>query len=741
LKQLRNLKKKLLTSVDYILPEVIFACLIDDDQDEIIKKCASVIVASGDTSNHMVATTVISLRKQLLEHAIGFFSDNDDKASIHQDWFRRTLGFGLYICSVLPKLRKVLHHSRKKEDAYNVTRICLQSLTSLAAHYLRFIVVAMHRAGDLIASRVDVCSQLFQTDNDHASEPPVLGRNAVEIAFGGFLSQLQACDDATIAYEFLEILSLLAVFSKSGRLGRHLMNANWKALHTIYVSSTDITAVQAAYPIAVVQALTSNTLERHIDKCLKRTILNGRALDAGGSTSIRKNLLLHWGLLVLFPRSADIGIDHFVAVQEELTGLLESLEDEGCEKSNDVICSQELTLDEKTATGRNSEKTNQSSRCNIPGIHGVSFSVAFETLLHVSVAAIGALSVNDLAKQVADGGKLTTEAKTLGPYRAFGSLMAIFHSTVDLFLKRSHLFPRRTLATICISSNLILNMTINQVRACVDWRNAQPLLSMEKKKKGHCDPGAVASLHGLLNSCWTHTIRPVLSFCEYMISSENENDSAEVEIQQLLATRRTHTKGSDDDDDYIDNDNDDKSQTTRSMTARRKRNHQRYANKANALRHAAANAAMLLKDIAESHNLAAPEFELANSPTKAIVLPFKRKFRGDDYEGFHRLQGRSKYKQRVGIPHTNEDPTEQDMQSSKEKVKDSTAGNWSDEEDSDGVAGGWDSQNEDISEDDEGEFSSVGFGAIGNWGEDDDSKKSGSSSSLEMETELFETVV
>lgn len=612
----------------------------------------------------------------------------------------------------------------------------IQTVSALAASYLLFIVLTLSNTRETESSLdsvieqnyIDACTDLFRS-GDALNGVEQNDTPSREIAFAGFLVELQAADDSTLANYLLEMLSIIAQSTRGGKLGRklgrQLVSASWKVLHTVYVSSTDSGTAGFAEPVALAKAVrvsagVNPTQQRPIYKCLQDTILCKRA-SVGRHAPIRQHLLRHWGILAVFPHASSIGEGHFTAIYEELVRLLNA-----CEKEDDK---RPGSLD-----------TDKKQGCSIPNLHAASYPAAFETLLHVTVAGMGILSIEASCKNGGRKGRTDSVMKDAGPYRSFESLFVLFHGLVDLYMKRKHMFPMRTFGTLLKAAKHMLSMTLMQVRACVEWRNAQPLLSMADKNRGCYDQGAISFLQALLDTSWTRVVIPILAFCDYMGAP---NEDAEPEATASEGSRRNEHRIREDDEDYVD-----VNSNTTGMVAMREKQTQKKgrsrAVKANSLRYAAERVALAIKDIAAFHNLTTPDLVgvCATAPA-ASFLPQKRKPWVGNEEGFRLLHGTSKAKQLVDLLAAGGKSSKLPRLSMEDNVSSESG------EDSDYSKNG-DTRGEDPAGDNDDrddhhgnensedqQDSSEAFGATGNWGEDGESQGSSSSGSLEMETSLF----
>lgn len=627
-------------------------------------------------------------------------------------------------------------------------------LLTLASSYLELIAVALSRASKLdrlvgseqaasntlFTEYIEQCSELFQSRDVSGNRIKQSNSKPLETSFAGFRRELEMADDSVIACRLLEILSVLALSSTENKLAGQIVTANWKAMHTIYVSSTQSTT-HCVQPCTLTQAAASVTMDschgqKQIEKFLQETIFRQRTSDVDQFHPLRHYLLRHWGMLVLCHHTADTCIGHFETIREELALLLQTY--------NELDRSVGLSVEEKKEDRQQGiqdlrradlegGQMHSSAGCTIPELHSTSFPIALETLLHVTVAAMGALSVKAL--NVGRGGKSQYDArkKESGPYKVFQSLLILFHSLVDLYVKNGHHFPTRIVATVFSAAKHMQSMTLNQVTACVQWRNTQPLLSMAERKIGCYDPGAVLYLQTFLDSCWTHLTFPVLAFCDAMsVPGDKEN-----QVESKNTGHQTNRKRDDEgDEDYVDDDGN-KADRAPSLTKQNLWNQQRYAAKANALRYTVEKTAVMLKDIASSHNLTTPD-TVDKSAVSVKVLAIKRKVRGDHEKGFHQSKvtqlssGRKHSKvRRLSLEDSDASESEEDQNTPIEGQEEEDAGSLSgvDEEED------WDSQDDEGSD---GRLDSTeDFGATGNWGKDDDSEASSSSCSLVMETALF----
>jgi hypothetical protein len=610
---------------------------------------------------------------------------------------------------------------------------------------------------------IEACSDVFVSKN-MLNEKERCGSRGTTFAFAGFLLQLHSCHDAEIAHQLLEILSVLGLSGRDGPSAKEVLNANWKAMHTVYSLAME-TNTQRTLPYATVACLRaldhSTGHKKSISKCLRDTVLK---LSVGRHDAIRQSLLRHMGLFSLSPEATEVGVTHLLKVFEELSLLVDALD-------HRLVCEMGNFGEEKKDDGGNRSEADKSSDCvigGIPDLHPASFLVVFVTLLHISVAGIAVLSLSRPAHPTLHQAKAVFGTKESGPYQRFQKLLVLFGSLLELYQKKSHLFPRRVLQTIFTATKHMLAMTVKQLKDVVEWRNSQPLLPPAERAIGSYDQGDTCYLEGFIKVCWTTVVTRPLAFCEYVKLRELEpvakpfarrkKRKDEGEQSKPGGGRRRIVSTDDEglclgDDEGGESDDDNNKENGQSEKVVRSR--RIVQAKANSLRRTIQNAARVFINIASVHNLATSD--LVNNDTTQLV---KRKRRGDEEEGFHQLDDSFKIRSMINVLTGSRlqrkkrrrisvfeelDRGDEDTPTFGGRVKahaNFTEHNEKDYSDSDGDSQGSEADfpladrgddNSAASDDDDKSFC-----ANGNWGEEESQANSSSGSlGLELETPIF----
>jgi len=559
----------------------------------------------------------------------------------------------------------------------------------------------------------------------------------IEYVFAHLVIELQEIDDSKIASVFFDILSaLVAASSDGGKLPSSLLAASWKALHSVYPSAANNQKqfrLPFALAVALDQAYQNGGTRKHkkLEKCLKNTILRRYPTL---STSIRQSLLRHLGMFLLFPGFASLGIDHFQGIYEQCSLLLDSFDGifgEGCcdgqVKDERRSRSNQRATDIDTACEDIKSRRKRSFICNIPELNTASVPIAFETLLQSTAAGMAAISIVKIAKDRPKV-EMTTET-TEGPYRDYECLLRLFSSLLYLYARKIHLFPRRTRSSVFSAARHMLAMTIGQIQNCVGWRNRQPLLSAAELSTEAYDPGAIRYLQGFLDVCWIHALVSALSFC-YFFSVQEREEGRKAKSYKMIRNvpEIINTSRGDGANGRVDDEENEGVDASSEQKILNKQSLRRVFS----LRYSCERFAQVLRGIALSHNLAAPDVVDDKVAVSEKWLPQSRKSLGKEDEGFHQLnakhagllRGHKLLNRSEGVSMQGNNCSESDdYVGTNEEVCDQVGTH-----DSDGV-----SFVQDHAEDRE---CSGAFCATGHWGEDESS--STSSQILVIESPLFE---
>eukprot|EP00797_Seminavis_robusta_P016098 Sro23_g016090.1 n/a (1761) ;mRNA; r:149404-154822 len=773
----KRLRQKLFVSEAFLSPDVLFVCLADAEQSNLMKEYIEALLAPQSSCWNSVATKLLHLahmRRCLLEHLVSLISCKSSKdleafrTSSGVACFSHCVDIAFHLFTALPKLRKASHTPRSIAmiDPLHAGSDAIETLSSLTRTYFQYICVmfaGLETSESVVSpsALIDACSGILVSkgvlsEKDRNDTNP----KTFEGLWVGFFLQLQSCNDAALACQLLELLEILSGLSSKETAAQETLNANWKALHTVYSWSERSNTQRETLPYSLMACLRrteAGTLPKTVSSCLHDTVLKrpGNVMDS----AVRQWLLRHLGLLSLVSQNAESGTGHFLRVFKELSDLLDSLDRPLEFSESDEEKKEDGSKDwgeRKAKKIKGNVRQTDSFVSGIPDLHAGSCPSAFEALLHVSV---GGMAVLSLSRPI---GSDVLGTKESGPYIRYKNLMVLFGGLLELYEKRAHLLPRRILPTLFAAIKHMLAMTVWQLHNLVEWRNSQPLLTPAERARGSYDQGDTRYLEHFIRACWTHTIVRPLAFCEHVKLRDLETATKARDQQQRklesVAKQRSQSRSSkqtDDDSDYRQSeDEDDNSEGayTKGRTVSKDGSRSRVHRKVNALRYAIEKVSQVLVSIASSHNFSTSNF-VNESPESVVDSPRKRKTREDD--GFHRLDGTAKGGEVSHVLGGRPDKgtklrrrsNEEDSDSSDrgKSLKKSTVVSRNQgmaiTNDDDSLGEGGASDTDDcfqVGEEDDQSTSSEQFCVSGNWGEEESQASSSSGSQgLELETPIF----
>jgi len=118
--QLEHLHRKLFASNDFVVVQLLSACLVDGEQDAWIHKSIHELIdipESSLNSNQAALLQLMHLRRDLVDHLLCVLpSRGRNQLSCPEVCLAACLENGLYLCSTLPRLRKACHFVRKDAE-------------------------------------------------------------------------------------------------------------------------------------------------------------------------------------------------------------------------------------------------------------------------------------------------------------------------------------------------------------------------------------------------------------------------------------------------------------------------------------------------------------------------------------------------------------------------------------------------------------------------------------------------
>jgi hypothetical protein len=328
------------------------------------------------------------------------------------------------------------------------------------------------------------------------------------------LFHLHTCDDQVAANIFVDIVGLLALQDKL--LVDIACDVCWGSLHTVYTIQSEDEAHTLPYSFlnatnAVFISNKKRTIEstKNIDSSTKALLASvvrastNSSKDFCKNTMTRNALLILWALMIQ-PGCSE-GRDHaFLSkMLDELENFLNSNSTRAHSGTRPCVKKQSI-----------GKKENNFYISSLPGLSNSTIGFFFEMSVHLAVAT---LAIAPHAKP--EIGDATAPFQHLPVYlQLFGRLLDLFGTYVNEFYRRSGVL-------IINSCHQILNLCNYHVIKCVDWRNAQPLLSPAERKLGKEDAGSIKHLDDLLKQVARDGVGRIALFCDRVVKGSQMGDT------------------------------------------------------------------------------------------------------------------------------------------------------------------------------------------------------------------------
>ena len=499
---------------DFLSPSLLLECLFSEKDKRIIDQFAYSLANDASDSFTMNGglVQVIGLRKEILSHVhhlMVYDGHGIDFATAH---ILSLLESVKILSAALPVMRKHYDYCDGNDEGATLPSepiILLAESTAEEASITVFQVIS------LLSSYYDVLISFIQSDQCVLTSEAVSGEG--EAGQNGLMAQtmfekiavlLDSCDDSALACQILDFLSAIVVKSDVQQIeGR---NVSWTVLHTIYVGNVD------AFKSVDDTDHRPPALERVLQQVIRRRNRGGvplalEALDryALNSTKrFRENfaikywLLSYWGLATLSGNS----------LCDDLSKLVDSLD------------SFLGTISPSGEASIGSERLRKKTRdpkeeAEVPALTAKSYPVFFEVLLHMIIASFEMACPGEF-------GKVEPNKVAGSPYRDIRGLSRLFRYVAQLYATKFKLFPRQTLTVVVKACGIMVKASERQVLNCMEWRNAQPMLSNSDKKKGVVDAASSKFFQALIDSLAYNCTGSAIIFCD-LVKSQGKRSQLE----------------------------------------------------------------------------------------------------------------------------------------------------------------------------------------------------------------------
>ncbi|KAI2510490.1 hypothetical protein MHU86_3910 [Fragilaria crotonensis] len=502
----REILSSLMSRLSTLDVELIKVCMLGESDNTLLFQKEAPI---NGMKSHI--DMILLLRVQILEHSISAYQAHRITVFLNPD----VLG---HACLVLGSLLPMIKPNPKQSDKVATQRVF--DLARLSSSYLEYIICALDRVlrerkPSTAGQCVVMLKGMIRGEKDHNEDQS----NLAAILFDQFLRDLQGLADPSVALQVGEILGLIGSLDPT-RLLRRALDACWRMMHTIYSAppTTLKSGMSAIFGIISSKFL---GLDRNIhpaSKVLRASIVKcstSQLKDFISHETIRRSLLLLWSLL-----------SQPLAASGQEAAMLSSLIDD-IEKYLQWP-KEKVISNDRRAKSKTTPNVGSFGLSSIPSLNGGTLAIYVEMTMHMIISTFAVL---EPARCV--------EGKS--PFSHLIDFPRIFGRLVTLTGSNLSLFPRRFVQLLISCCHHLLDLTISQTQACVDWRNSQPLLTFAERQAGKTDSASVHYLEAFLQDICAASCGTVVSFCGFARNSVDQSleGSGRKVTALILASERT----------------------------------------------------------------------------------------------------------------------------------------------------------------------------------------------------------
>lgn len=376
----------------------------------------------------------------------------------------------------------------------------------LVTLYLRLLVVMLENmllSGSILVF-IDQCdvSRIYKLDHITRAISERASFAPIRRWFEFFAQLLSSADNSAVAFQLLEVLSILA--HDNLQLTKELTKLSWISLHTIYVIPESDSTDGCGIPFSLNMnrrrlnagmaeiSMEKESLQRVLFRAINR-ICKCDDKKTQGLKYLKRGMLRQWGLTLTEANTGRIcQLQALSSMIVKLGCFLESLDKSVRGKSNE-----DATSFKKSVMCKNKP----SKPSSIVGLDASSFPMYFEIMTAIVLTTTATLH--------------PVAHSDSGPYRLLQEGFAHFRRLIELYKHHHVLFPRKSVQCIVVVSKEVLLVATCQLHRCIEWRNIQPQLSLREREAGKEDHGSVAYLQTFLDEVSSHTTGAILSLCNF----------------------------------------------------------------------------------------------------------------------------------------------------------------------------------------------------------------------------------
>ena len=546
IEKLPPITSSFISTDEYVGTKILWHCLADPSNDSlIIKKMEQELTSSNESTEMDFASFdgIIELRLNIMRHLTAHFScfskrNLNMKPRHPPDSVRQELEMIQPIFAQSLRLASYLSMILSSHVYTGVHAGRLSRIATLTGSYFRLLLLVMEiNLEGCSDDAIETCYCRYRSlyQSIMGSEQPltdaigtVVGRqesfNSVK---NSLVKHLSKCRNMLIATEFLETLSVFALYSNTRESIQEMVGISWVALHSQFPSG-DEPGCSISMPRAFLEALRrlspavfieNSKLRALKDTAVRETILKSalrRPKPFDESFFQLRCMVRHWGFLALAEKFCPICADHLHELYMTLQSFFSSVKELHHEKHKVRKDGGSSDDDEYIPP-----KPKQSVvRLALPEATGFglglkNYCTYFQILLDMTVSSSALFAINDGPDWV---------DPLNGPYRELCKIIETFGSLVDVYRKRIYAFPPQFLSAVLNACRSMLNVVAFQCTECIKWRSSQPAPTADQIEARTFDAAAVQYLGRIFDLFGVHVIGTLDSLCSFFIESTNGSE-------------------------------------------------------------------------------------------------------------------------------------------------------------------------------------------------------------------------
>ena len=503
------LNDRLFASSHFINDRILWECLTDARDDELLKNHLRVLLSmsppsSCKTSNQEIQVALdakLRIASQLV------CSKGPAVSADLQMHVSRLASFVFFLLPVLRRLRGALSEMDSPP---------IDLWTRYAAVAIQLLTLCCtrdadgHRDSMMSVKTFDLA--ICQDDQREHTISDVVGR---------LTKIISESDDVHVANNLMEMLSTLGI--GFGGVLDDIEEASSEFLRKSLANSGVITNI-SELPFALIvasktlKAPTSSlpTLRKALDATLYR-MPNSRSRLLDHFWVQRFSLLRHFGLLVQKRSSTRVDLDGFLEIlSSEIEYVLFGMENQ---------CRRSSRFRRKMSSEKSPKRTSPPS---FPTMNTGNVADFLETSLHM---ALGATALYPPAFPPGP------EGNSFSPYSRLEFFLHAFNRLALLYVKYFCHFPRKFVGALYIAARHMLEVAIVQVNRSADWRSSYKL----PKPGSNYDPGSLEHFKQLIHSCRTSLVDGFRKIVKLWVESDTANVVAKGKALEQLIRRFDQT--------------------------------------------------------------------------------------------------------------------------------------------------------------------------------------------------------